>query len=390
MLKTLKDIDLKGKKVFVRVDFNVPVKDGVVTDDTRIREALKTIKYVTDNGGFATLATHLGRPKGEKNPKYTVKPVADHINGKGYFKAVFVDDCIGKSVTEAVNNQKQDTVLILENLRFYPDEEKNNPEFSKNLAAPFDVYINDAFGTSHRKHASVYGIPSVMQNKAAGFLLEKEALYFDRLLQAPEHPFSAVLGGAKVSDKIGVIESLLERADNILIGGAMAYTFLKYKGIGVGKSLVEEELLGTVEKVLKKAADKGVEIALPVDHIVSAEFGGAPEVCGVQDIPADRMGLDIGPKTIESYKKMLSKSKTILWNGPMGVFEQPAYAEGTFAIAKYAAELDATVVVGGGDSVAAVNQAGVSDKISHISTGGGASLEYLEYGSLPGIDILRG
>ena len=389
MINTLKDLNLKNKKTFVRVDFNVPIKDGDITDDTRIREALKTIKYVVNNGGYATLATHLGRPKGEKNLKYTVKPIVDYINSKGYFKAVFVDDCIGEKVTEALKNQRQDTVLILENLRFYPGEEKNDAEFSKNLAAPFEAYINYAFGTSHRKHVSVYGIPSLMKEKAAGFLLEKEAAYFDRLLQAPDRPFAAILGGAKVSDKIGVIESLLERANYILIGGAMAYTFLKYQGIDIGKSLAEDESLITVDTILKKAVEKGVGIALPVDHIVSSEFGGEPEVCGAQSIPSDKMGLDIGAQTIGAYKSILSKCKTVLWNGPMGVFERPAFAAGTFAIARYLADLKATVVVGGGDSVAAVNQAGIADKISHISTGGGASLEYLEYGSLPGIDILR-
>ncbi len=389
MLNTLKDLNLKGKKVFIRVDFNVPLKEGAVTDDTRIREALKTIKYVVDNGGYATMGTHLGRPKGERNLKYSIKPVADYINGKGYFKTVFVDDCTGELVAAAVENQKQDTVLMLENLRFCPGEEANDPEFVKHLAAPFDVYVNDAFGTSHRKHASVYGMPSLVKERAAGFLLEREAVYFDRLIKNPDRPFAAVLGGAKVSDKIGVIESLLDRADLILIGGAMAYTFLKYKGTAVGKSLVEADALGTVETALQKAKEKNVEILLPVDHVVSSEFGGAPEACKTQNIPTDRMGLDIGPQTVELYKNALSKCKMVLWNGPMGVFEQPAYAEGTFAVAKYLAGLDATVVVGGGDSVAAINQAGVADKISHISTGGGASLEYLEYGTLPGIDILR-
>ncbi|MDR2884583.1 MAG: phosphoglycerate kinase [Deferribacteraceae bacterium] len=389
MLKTVKDMNLKGKNVFLRVDFNVPMEDGVVKDDTRIREALKTINYIVEQGGKLALGTHLGRPKGEKNLKYSLKPVVDYINSKGYFKAVFVEDCIGEAVEKAVNSQSEGTVLVLENLRFYNGEEKNDPEFVTALAKPFNAYVNDAFGTCHRKHASVYGIPSVMDEKGAGLLIEKEATYFDKLVKSPEHPFAAILGGSKVSDKIGVIKSLLDKADIILIGGAMAYTFLKYNGLKIGISRVEDDQMDTVKLIYEKASQRGVKILLPVDHTISATFGGAPVYCETADIADGMMGLDIGAKSIENYKNALSTCKTVLWNGPMGVFEQDDYAIGTYALANHLASLGITVVVGGGDSVAAANKAGVADKMSHISTGGGASLEYIEFGSLPGIDILR-
>jgi phosphoglycerate kinase len=388
-MKTIKDLNLKAKKVFIRVDFNVPLKNGVVGDDTRIREALPTIRYVLEQGGIPVLASHLGRPKGEKNPEYSLKPVADYINSKGYLKVAFVEDCIGDKVAAALAGIGAGEVLLLENLRFYSGEEKNTPDFVQALAAAgYDAYVNDAFGTSHRKHASVYGLPLTMPERAAGFLVEKEVNYFGKIVSSPDKPCAAVIGGAKVSDKIGVIESLLDKADKILIGGAMAYTFLKYQGHGVGKSLVEDDQMDIVKAALEKSAAKNVPILLPFDHLISAEFGGAAQVCDAVDIPEGFMGLDIGPKTAELYQKELSTCKTVLWNGPMGVFEQAAYAKGTFAIAECIAAMRATTVVGGGDSVAAVNKSGVADKISHISTGGGASLEYLEYGTLPGVEVL--
>ncbi|MDR2869298.1 MAG: phosphoglycerate kinase [Deferribacteraceae bacterium] len=390
MLKTLKDINVKGKKVLLRVDFNVPTKDGAVTDDTRIKEALKTITHLVDQGGLVSIVAHFGRPKGEKNLKYTLKPVADYINSKGYFKAQFVEDCIGDAVKAARDKQSAGTVLLLENVRFYKGEEANDPEFTKQLASGYDVYVNDAFGACHRKHASVYGVPAIVKEKAAGFLIEKEAKWFDKIVSSPEHPFVAIIGGAKISDKIGVIESLLSKADTILIGGAMAYTFLKFQGHTIGTSMVENDQMDTVKRVLQKASEKNTQILLPLDHLISAEFNGAADYAAGVDIPDGMMGLDIGSKTAMAYASALMSAKTVLWNGPMGVFENPAYANGTFSVAKALASLkDAITVVGGGDSVAAINQSGMADKVSHISTGGGASLEFLEYGTLPGIEILK-
>ncbi len=365
MVKSIKDLNLKGKKTFIRVDFNVPIKDGVVGDDTRIQEAAKTIRYAMEQGARVALCSHLGRPKGEKKMEFSLKPVADYINAKNIFPVKFVEDCVGKVVEDAVNNMKDGEVILLENVRFYKGEEKNDPEFTKELAKPFEVYVNDAFGTCHRKHASVYGAAELINDKAAGFLVEKEAKYFDKLIKNPEKPLAAIIGGAK------------------------AYTFLKYKGISTGTSLVEDEQMDTVRDVLSQADKSGIKILLPCDHIISDKFGGEPSVCNEQAIPDGYMGLDIGPKSREEYTKALEPCKTVLWNGPMGVFEQPAYAEGTFAIANKLASLGVTVIVGGGDSVSAVKKAGVAANISHISTGGGASLEYVEFGTLPGIDILR-
>ena len=389
MLKTVDKIDFSGKKVFVRVDFNVPIKEGVVTDDTRIREALKTINYIKERGGLVSLASHLGRPGGEKNMQYSLKPVADYINSKDYLKVRFVDDCIGDDVKNAIKGQESDTVLLLENLRFYFGEERKATDFAHALASNYDVYVNDAFGTCHRKHTSVYGMPQFMKEKAAGFLIQKEVEYLGKIVASPDRPFAAILGGAKVSDKIGVIESLLDKADKLLIGGAMAYTFLKYKGYKTGSSRVEEDQMDTVKQVLNKSSEEGVPIVLPVDHIISDTFCGKPFACDSINIPDGYMGLDIGPATLRRYKRELQDAKTVLWNGPMGVFESEDYAKGTVGIAKFLAEQDLVSVVGGGDSVAAVNKAGVADKISHISTGGGASLEYVEYGKLPGIEILE-
>lgn len=387
-IRSIKELNVKGRKVFLRVDFNVPLKSGLVEDDTRIKEALPTIKYALDNGAKLILATHLGRPKGEKKEEYSLKSVADYINKK-YFKLAFVDDCIGEKVKKAIDALESHEAILLENLRFYKGEEKNDSSFVKALSEYTDVFVNDAFGTSHREHASVYGLALKIKDRGAGFLIEKEVSALDKLIINPEKPFAAILGGAKVSDKIGVIESLLDKIDKLFIGGAMAYTFLKFKGFNVGKSLVENEMLPTIEKIYKKAIDKNVEIFLPVDHIASTCLDDKPITLKNEDIDDNLMGLDIGEKTIEKYKKALKDVKTILWNGPMGVFEKEEYSKGTFEIAKFISSLDAFSVIGGGDSVSAVHKAGVADKISHVSTGGGASLEYIEKGSLPCIDILK-
>ncbi len=387
-MKKITELSLKGKKTFVRVDFNVPVKDGVVQDDTRIREALKTIEFAKNAGAKVILASHLGRPKGEKKSELSLKPVAEYISEK-FFQIDFVDDCIGDKVINRINNLKDGDVILLENLRYYKGEEKNFPEFVDELQKFTEIYINDAFGTCHRKHASVYGLPERINEKAPGFLVEKEVKYFESLMKKPEKPFAAILGGAKVSDKIGVIKSLIKISDKIFIGGAMAYTFLAQKGISIGNSLLEKDSLDVVKEVYEEAAKKNVSIFIPIDHICSKEFNGKPVVVSTENIPDGLMGLDIGKMTIEKYLKELKECKTVLWNGPMGVFENPDYAEGTYAIANFLADSDAVTVVGGGDSVSAVKKAGVADRISHISTGGGASLEYIEFGSLPGIEILR-
>jgi phosphoglycerate kinase len=388
MALSIKDLELKGKRLFMRVDFNIPLKGGVVQDDTRIREALESIRYAKDAGARVILASHLGRPKGEKNPDFSLEPVAEYIS-KNYFHVDFVDDCIGEGVQKAVNNMRDGEVILLENLRFYKGEEKNLPEFIDELVKITDVYVNDAFGTCHRKHASVYGLPERIKDKAAGFLVAREIKYFEKLLKDADRPFAAILGGAKVSDKIGVIESLMDLADKIFIGGAMAYTFLRFKGISTGISLVETDQDETVARILKKAEDKGVKIYLPIDHVVAPEFAAVSGTVTEDACIADNMmGLDIGPKTSRLYIDALANCKTVLWNGPMGVFEKRAFSEGTFSLAKALGDGDAVVVVGGGDSVSAAVQAGVADKLAHISTGGGASLEYIEFGKLPGIEIL--
>ena len=388
MINSVESMDFKNRRVFVRVDFNVPIKNGEIKDDTRIREALPTIEYIKNKGGKVILTSHLGRPKGEFNMEYSLKPVADYCT-KTFFKVDFVEDCVGEKVLDAVSRMSPGEVILLENLRFYKGEEKNDPEFVKELANFTDIYVNDAFGTCHRKHASVYGLPEKIADKCAGFLVQKEVKYFEKLIKNPEKPFAAILGGAKVSDKIGVIESLLNIADKIFIGGAMAYTFMKYKGYKIGASLLEKEHLPTVENIYKKAVEKGVSIFIPKDHLCSRNFGGDPVVVVEENIPEDLMGLDIGDGTLSFYKSELKGCKTVLWNGPMGVFEDPRYAKGTFGIADFLGELDATVVVGGGDSVSAVKKRGLDEKIAHVSTGGGASLEFLEYGTLPGIEVLR-
>lgn len=384
--KTVRDIDVKGKRVFVRVDFNVPIKDGVVGDDTRIRAALPTIQYLLDQGAAVILASHLGRPKGGPDPKYSLKPVAEYL-GQLLGKAVkFAEDCIGPVAEEAAKTLKPGEVLLLENTRFHPEEEKNDPEMAKALAALADIYVNDAFGSAHRAHASTEGIAHYLP-AVAGFLMEKEIKYLGEAIENPKRPFVAILGGAKISDKIGVIRNLLKKADAILIGGGMANTFFKAKGIPMGDSLVEDEALDTAKELL---GEGGERLHLPVDVVIADRFDAEAEskVSPVGPVPEGWRVLDIGPQTVEAYAKVIAGAGTVVWNGPMGVFEFPKFAQGTFGIARAVAESSAVSIIGGGESVQAINQSGLADKITHISTGGGASLEMLEGRVLPGVAVL--
>lgn len=391
---TIKDLELRGKRVFIRVDFNVPMKDGVVTDDTRIRETLPTLKLAMEKGGRLVLASHLGRPKGGPEPKYSLQPAAKKLEELLGRPVAFGKDCVGPGVEAQSKALIDGEVLVLENVRFHPEEEKNDEAFAKDLAALCDgVFVCDAFGSAHRAHASVVGITKFVKQAAAGLLMEKELAYLGKALSNPARPFVGILGGAKVSDKIEVVENLMKIADALLIGGGMAYTFLKAQGIPIGKSLVENDKLELAKKILADAKADGRKLLLPVDHVTAPEFkADAPATVGdVNATPADQMGLDIGPKTIAAYKAEIAKAKTIVWNGPMGVFEMPAFAKGTLEVAKAVAGATgagATSIVGGGDSVAAVHQSGVADKISHISTGGGASLEFLGGRKLPGVEAL--
>ena len=391
---TIQDLDLRGKRVFIRVDFNVPLKDGVVTDDTRIRETLPTLRLAIQKGGRLVLASHLGRPKGGPDPKYSLKPVAKKLEELLGKPVAFASDCVGAEAEAKSKTLKDGDVLVLENVRFHPEEEKNDEAFSKQLAALCDgVFICDAFGSAHRAHASVVGITKFVKQAAAGLLMEKEIAYIGKAVSNPTRPFTAILGGAKVSDKIEVVENLMKIADAMLIGGGMAYTFLKAQGLPIGKSLVEEDKIELAKKILADAKQKNFKFLLPSDHVIAPEFkADAPAtIVDVSATPADQMGLDIGPKTIATYKAEIAKSETIVWNGPMGVFEMPAFVRGTLEIAKAVAAATtagATSIIGGGDSVAAVHQSGVAKQISHISTGGGASLEYLGGHKLPGVEAL--
>ncbi len=390
ILNTIRECDFSNKKALVRVDFNVPLKDGVVTDDTRIQAALPTINYLLEKGASVVVMSHFGRPKGKKNPEFSMAPIAKRFSELLGKPVVLAKDVIGSEVAAQVAALKKGDVLLLENVRFYAEEEANDPEFAKSLAAFGDVYVNDAFGTAHRAHASTEGVAHYLPSYA-GFLIEKEVKFMAPLLENPDKPFVAIIGGSKVSSKISVLESLVRTCNTIVIGGGMAYTFLAVQGHSIGKSLVEEDYKETAASFLAKAKEKGVQVILPVDHLCGEEFKEDTAVIKVDsaDIPQNLIGMDIGPKTVELIVAAVTKAKSVVWNGPMGVFEFNSFANGTLTVAKALAQSSATTVVGGGDSVAAINKFDLADKISHVSTGGGASLEFLEGQVLPGIKALE-
>ena len=386
---SLSDIDVTHRRVFMRVDFNVPLRDGVITDDTRIEAALPSMRYVLDRNGRLILASHLGRPKGAPEAKYSLKPVAVRLQELLGKPVQFANDCVGPEAEALAKNLKDGEVLLLENLRFHAEEEKNEPGFAKKLAALCDVYVNDAFGAAHRAHASTAGIAYFAQPAVSGFLMQKELEALGHALTKAEKPYVAIVGGAKVSDKIELIESFLNLATHILIGGAMAYTFLRAKKIATGKSLVEADKIDLAADLLSRAASKGVALELPVDHVVAAGLDASEsQIVPIDRTPENLMGLDIGPETVKHYSSILAGARTIVWNGPMGVFENPKFAQGTFGIARAVADSKAFSIVGGGDSAAAVAQSGMESKITHISTGGGASLEFLSGQKLPGVEAL--
>ena len=387
MKKTIEDIDVQGKKVLVRVDFNVPLNEnGEITDETRIRAALPTIQYLLDHGAKVILMSHLGRPKGEVKPEFSLAPVAKRLSEILNTKVIFAKDCIGKEAQDAVDSMEAGQVVLLENLRFHKEETANDPEFAKQLASLGDIFVLDAFGTAHRAHASTAGVADYLP-AVAGFLIGKELSIMGKALEDPARPFIAILGGAKVSDKIGVIENLLGKVDGLIIGGGMANTFVKAQGYEMGKSLVDDERLGLARDLMDQAKKKGIKIMLPSDFVVAKEFKADAEtqIVAAENIPADAMALDIGPSTRIIFANEIKSAKTVIWNGPMGVAEMPAFANGTKAIAEALADSSAITIIGGGDSAAAVKKLGYADKMSHISTGGGASLEFLEGKELPGV-----
>jgi phosphoglycerate kinase len=390
--KTIRDLNLKGRRVFIRVDFNVPLKGGVIGDDTRIAASLPTIKYALEAGASAViLASHLGRPKGKPNPEMSLRPVAARTSELLGKDVAFAEDCVGAAASNAVKALPDGGVVLLENLRFHPEEEKNDENFAAQLASLADVYVNDAFGAAHRAHASVEAIVRFLREAGAGLLMESELRYLGEAVGNPARPYVAVLGGAKVSDKIEVIENLIPRVDRLLIGGAMAYTFFKAQGKPVGRSLVEDDKQDAARDILDRAKARGLALMLPTDHVVAPKLeAGAPaETLGVDDPKiGERMGLDIGPRTAQAYADALHDARMVVWNGPMGVFEIDAFAQGTVAVAQAVANVTGTTIVGGGDSIAAVKKAGVEDRITHISTGGGASLEFLSGRTLPGVAAL--
>jgi len=387
--KTVRDVDLKDKRVLMRVDFNVPMQDGVITDDKRIRAALPTIKYVLEAGGKVILMSHFGRPKGKPDDAFRLDPIAKRLSELLGQPVQKVNDCIGPEVEEAVAKLQPGEVLLLENVRFHAAETENEPEFAKALAAFGDIYVNDAFGTAHRAHASTTGVAAYLP-AASGFLMEKELEFLGGAVEDPKRPFVAILGGAKVKDKIGVIEALLNKVDTLIIGGGMAYTFLKAQGYEIGKSLLDEERLEFCRQIMAAAEEKGVKLLLPVDVVVAKEYAPDAEhkVVAISDIPADWEGLDIGPETAKLFSEAVKNAGTVVWNGPMGVFEFEAFAHGTKAVAQALADSSAVTIIGGGDSAAAVEQMGLADKMTHVSTGGGASLEFLEGKVLPGVAAL--
>ena len=390
--KTVKDIDVNGKKVLVRCDFNVPIdsETGKITDNRRIVGALPTIKYLLDNDCKVILCSHLGRPKGEFNLKYSLKPVAEELSKLLNKDVKLAKDVIGESAKELTSNMKEGDIVLLENVRFHKEEEQNDPEYSKALASMAEIYVNDAFGTAHRAHSSTTGVADYLP-AVSGFLIEKELEFLGGALENPKHPFVAILGGAKVSDKIGVIENLLDKVDTLIIGGGMAYTFYKAQGHHIGTSICEEDKLDLAKSILEKAQEKGVKLLLPVDNHVSSEYSnnGEEKMVDSTEIPDGFMGLDIGPKTIEKFEEAVKDAKTVVWNGPLGVCEFDKFATGTKAVATMLSKLDAITIIGGGDSAAAIEKLGLADKMTHISTGGGASLEFLEGKTLPGIACLQ-
>lgn len=411
-IKSVEELDVDGKRVFVRVDFNVPLDNGKITDDFRIRQAIPTIQYIIRNGGLPIVASHLGRPKANPSPEFSLRPVAERLSELlPEREVIFAEDCIGDGVLEQSKRLNPGQILLLENLRFYEEEEGkprakfateeekaaakkalkiSQKKFADALASLADVYVNDAFGTCHRAHASMATmVPAFGNNKGCGYLLQKEIKFLGNIVYNPEHPFVAILGGAKVSDKIGVIESLIEKCDSICIGGAMAYTLLAAKGVDVAASRVEKDALDVARGILEKASKSKCNLMLPVDHVVSTALDDTTPCCVVEKFSEGQMGLDIGPKTRQMYADVIKKAKSVFWNGPMGVFENPRYAEGTIAVAKALTECQGITVVGGGDSAAAIRQFGLDDKVTHVSTGGGASLELVEGKELPGVEALR-
>ena len=392
MKKTVRDIEVKGRRALVRCDFNVPMQDGKITDDIRITSALPTINYLIENGAKVVLMSHMGRPKGEAKMEYTLQPVADRLAELLGQPVVFnsVPTVVDQTVVDAANALEEGQVMLLENVRFRKEETKNEENFSKELAQLGDIFVNDAFGTAHRAHCSTAGVADYLP-AVSGFLIEKEVQFLGSAVENPERPFVAIMGGAKVGDKIPVIENLINKVDTLIIGGGMSYTFFKAMGLKIGTSILDEPSLDLAKELMVKAADAGVDMILPVDVVCAKEFDNNSDtiVCDIDNIPEDRMGLDMGPKSVEKVKAILAEAKTVVWNGPMGVFEMPNFAAGTIGVAEALAESDAVTIIGGGDSAAAVEQFGFADKMTHISTGGGASLEFLEGKVLPGIAVLE-